>query len=94
MALLQMFLAFVTLPLLFVVTVVNTENIFQNNVFHIYVLIYFVYLLASFIGLLIFKRLKFTNALIKQERFSTIQFIFYTCVLVLPAVWLAHYFIL
>lgn len=94
MPFLQFFLPIITLPLLLVITLVNTENIFQNNVFQLYVLIYVLYLFVSTLWLLIFRRLKFKNAIIKQERFSTFQFIFYTSILVLPAVWLVHYFIL
>ena len=94
MAFLQLFLSCITLPLLLVITLINTETLFQNNFSNPYVLIYVLYLLLSFIWLLIFKRLKFKNALIKQEWFSTFQFIFHTSVLVLPAVWLVHYFIL
>ena len=94
MALLQLFFALITLPLLFVITLVNTENIFQNNVFQLFVLIYFLYLILSALWLILFKRFKFKNPLIKQEWFSTLQFILYTCVLILPAVWLVHYFIL
>ncbi|EKD25215.1 MAG: hypothetical protein ACD_80C00102G0007 [uncultured bacterium (gcode 4)] len=89
-----MFLAFAMLPLLFVITFVNTEHIFQNNFFETYTLIYWIYLLVSLIWLLIFKRFKFKILVIKHEWFSTIQFIFYTCILVLPAAWLVHYFIL
>ncbi len=94
MALLQLVLSFVTIPLLFVITLMNTENIFQSNFFQIYVLIFLLYFIISALWLLFFKRIKFKNALIKQERFSTLQFIFLTCVLVLPAAWLVHYFIL
>ena len=94
MALLEMFLTFATLPLFLVLTLVNTEHIYQNNFFQVYVLIYILYFLVAAVWLLFFKRLKFKNALIKQERFSTLQFIVYTCVLILPAIWLVHYFIL
>ncbi len=94
MAFFEIFLSLATLPLLFVITLVNTENIFQSNFFQIYVLIYGIYLLASIVWLLLFKHLKSKNILIKQEIYSTLQFIFHICVLVLPAVWLVHYFIL
>ena len=94
MALLEMFLTFVTLPLLLVLTLVNTENIYQNNFFQVYVLVYVLYFLLSAAWLFFFKRIKFKNALIKQERFSALQFVLYICVLILPAVWLVHYFIL
>ena len=94
MAFLQILLTFATLPLLMVLALVNTENIYQHNLFQIYVLIYVVYFIVSAIWLLVCKRLKFKNVLIKQEWFSTFQFIFLMCILVLPAVWLVHYFIL
>lgn len=94
MAFLQLFLSLATLPLLLVITLVNTENIFQNNFSETYVLIFGIYLILSIVWLLIFKRFKIKNARIHQEILSTFQFIFYTCILVLPAVWLVHYFIL
>ncbi len=94
MALLEMILTFATLPLLLVLTLVNTENIYQNNIFQVYVLVYVLYFLLSAAWLFFFKRIKFKNAIIKQERFSSLQFIVYTCILILPAVWLVHYFIL
>lgn len=94
MSIVEFFLALVTLPLLFGITLVNTENIFQSNISQIYVLMYVVYFLLSTIWLLVSKRLKFKNPVIKQELLSSIQFIFFTCLFVLPAVWLVHYFIL
>ena len=94
MALMQILLALITLPLLVVMTLVNTENIFQNNFSQMYVLIYLAYLVLSTVWLLIYKRLHFKNAIIKQEIFSTIQFIFLICLLFLVGVRLSHYFIL
>ena len=47
MPIVELILALVTLPLLFVITLVNTENIFQNNISQIYVLIYGIYFLLS-----------------------------------------------
>lgn len=94
MKLLQLILSLITLPLLFVITSVNTEYIFQSSLSHIYVIVYFAYLLLSFVGMIFFKRIKISNTALKQELFSSIQFIFYTTLLVLPGVWLTHYFIL
>lgn len=93
MAIFQLLLSLITLPLLLAITLVNTENIFQNNFLGIYALIFLIYLLVSAIWLFIFKYLKFKNLVLKKEILSALQFIFYTCVFVLPAVWLVHYFI-
>jgi len=90
----QILLAIITLPLLFVITFVNTENIFQNNFLEIYTLIYGIYFSISTLWLILFKYFKINNAIIKQEISYTIKFLFYTCVLVVPAVWMVHYFIL
>lgn len=86
--------AIFTLPLLFVITVVNTEHIFQNNFFQIYALIFIIYLIVSALGLLFFKHFRITNVYTKKELRSTLQFIFYTCILVLPGIRMTHYFIL
>jgi len=94
MIFLKIFLALVTLPLLFVITFVNTENVFQNNFGEIYTMIYGIYFIVSALWLIVFKYLKIKNNTIKQELLSSLQFIFYTCVFIIPAVWLVHYFIL
>ena len=86
--------AIFTLPLLFVITMVNTEYIFQNNFLQIYALIFLIYLVVAWLGLLFFKRFQITNTRVKKELRSTLQFIFYMCILVLPGVWMTHYFIL
>lgn len=91
---LQIFLALITLPLLYIITVVNTEHIFQNNFLDIYTLLFAVYLILSIIWSWMVKRWNAKNLILKQELSSTLQFILYACVLVLPAVWLVHYFIL
>lgn len=94
MKFLKTFLTLITLPLLVVITMVNTEYIFQNNISQIYVLIYVAYFVFSAVWLLIFRRFTFKNVFIKQERLSTLQFLFHICILFLPAAILTHYFIL
>ncbi len=94
MVIIEILFALVTIPLLIAIVFFNVESVFQNKTLEIRTIIYVVYFLFSVLWLTLLKYIKIENKKIKQELFSSIQFIFHICVLALPAILLVHYFII
>lgn len=93
MIFLQVVLAILSFPLLFSITYLPTETIFQRNFLQIPTILYIVYFLASSIGLVILKSKPIQNTSAKKERYATLEFFFYMCILTIPGIALVHYFI-
>lgn len=87
-------MALVTIPLLFGITFFNIQTIIQTNTLDLYAMIYFMYLIVSWIGLVMLKYLKIKNPNIKRELTSSLQFMLYSSLLAIPGIILVHAFFL
>lgn len=84
----------ITFILLFVISFVNIENIFQFNFSDLFTVIYFLYLI-TWISLLIFSRfIKINNNVLRDEVLYTVKFIFFISALIIPSFFINHSFIL
>lgn len=80
--------------LLYALTIVNIENIFQLKLSDFYVKIYFLYLFISIIFIIFFKFLKIKNLVLKEELLYTIKSILLFTILVIPSFFINHNFII
>jgi len=92
--LLNIFLWLFILPLLFVLTIIQPDNIFTFNFSDIYINIYFIYFLLWFIFLILFRFLKISNNIIKEELLYSIKFIVFITVLYALSSNTVHHFII
>ena len=81
------------LPLLFVLSFVNIENIYQFNFTDFYTIIYFLYFFVWIVLLFIFKYFNISNSVIKEELFYTIKSIVFISILLIPSFFINHFFI-
>lgn len=81
-------------PLLFIISVVNIENIFQFNFWDIYTIIYYIYLFIWIIGLLLVRFLKFNNPVFNDEFWYTVKQIVLITILLIPSFFINHHFLL
>lgn len=91
---LNLFFSLIIFWLLFTVSLVNTENIFQLNLWDIYTTFYFLYFFISLAFLFWYRFYKIKNPVLNRELLYTIKSILFISVLLIPSFYLIHYFIL
>lgn len=91
---LNILLAICVLPLLFILSVVNLENIFQLNFSDTYTIVYFVYLFLSISLIFFFRFFKISNNTVKDEVWYTVKQILLLTLLVIPSFFINHSFML
>ncbi len=82
------------LPLLFALTVMMPDNIFNFNLSDLYINIYYFYFLLWIILLILFKFIKISNKIIKEEIIYTIKFIIYIIILYAISSNIIHHFVI
>lgn len=81
-------------PLLFSISFVNVENIYQFNFNDIYSIIYFIYFLVWIFWVTFFRYIKVNNNLLREELLYTIKSIFLLSLFAIPSFFINHTFIL
>ncbi len=79
--------------LLYVVSLVNTENIYQFNFGDIYTSLYFLYLFVWILSLIFVRYIKWINNILKEELIYTIKSIFFISIFLIPSFFIIHNFI-
>ncbi len=90
---LNIFFWLTILPLLFVISVVNIENIYQLNFSDIYTSVYFLYLFLWIIWLFLLRIFKINNDLVNEELLYTIKQVVLITLLVVPSFLINHNFL-
>lgn len=80
--------------LLFVITFVNIENIYQFNFWNIYTVFYFMYVCIWVAWLIGLRFIKFKNNILREEALYTIKSIFFLSLFLIPSFSINHNFII
>ncbi len=91
---LNIFFWLLIFPLLYSLTFVNIENIFQFNFSNFYTFIYFLYLIIWTSLLILFRFIKINNNTLREETLYTITSIFFISIFLIPSFFVNHYFLL